>query len=336
MDFTILGKTGLRVSVAGIGCGGFSRLGLSHGRTEAEAADVVRTALDLGVNYIDTAASYETEGAVGQAIRRRDRGELVIATKGHLNRGDELLSGDHIQKCIDSSLKALGTDYIDVYQLHAPQPHMFDHLIDVALPVLLGARASGKIRHIGVTEAGRDHRHELLLRAALHDAFDVMLVAFHMMHQTARNGLFAELRSHQIGTVIMYAVRNLFARPERLRQVFQELSAAGEVPVEVASKANPLDFLLHKGGAQTPTEAAYRFARHEPGVHVVLFGTGDPAHVRTNVSAILKPPLPPEDLERIRILFSHLAGVGLDKTPRRLAMEYALRTATAAAEQLNS
>jgi aryl-alcohol dehydrogenase-like predicted oxidoreductase len=59
-------------------------------------------------------------------------------------------------------------------------------------------------------------------------------------------------------------------------------------------------------------EAAYRFVRHEPGVDVVLFGTGDVAHLRTNVASLLKPPLPQADRDKLAKLFGHLTGIGLD------------------------
>jgi aryl-alcohol dehydrogenase-like predicted oxidoreductase len=59
-------------------------------------------------------------------------------------------------------------------------------------------------------------------------------------------------------------------------------------------------------------DAAYRFVRHEPGVDVVLFGTGDAAHLRTNVASLLKPPLPQADQEKLAALFGHLTGIGLD------------------------
>ena len=68
MEFTQLGKTGLMVSVAGLGCGGGSRLGMNRGLSTAESVALVRTAMDLGVNYLDTAAVYGTEGLVGEAI----------------------------------------------------------------------------------------------------------------------------------------------------------------------------------------------------------------------------------------------------------------------------
>src|SRR5882757_8884321 len=68
MDYTTLGRTGLRVSVAGLGCGGFSRLGMSTGKSEAESVALVRLAIDSGITLIDTAANYGTEEIVGKAI----------------------------------------------------------------------------------------------------------------------------------------------------------------------------------------------------------------------------------------------------------------------------
>jgi len=77
---------------------------------------------------------------------------------------------------------------------------------------------------------------------------------------------------------------------------------------------NPLGFLIHEadGGATNVVEAAYRFVRHEPGVDVVLFGTGDPDHLRTNIASLLAPPLPLSDRQTLTKLFGHLVGVGLD------------------------
>ena len=66
------------------------------------------------------------------------------------------------------------------------------------------------------------------------------------------------------------------------------------------------------------TDAAYRYVRHEPGVDVVLFGTGSADHLRTNIASILKPPLPKADRDRLASLFSHLRGVGLEVPPPRI------------------
>ena len=111
----------------------------------------------------------------------------------------------------------------------------------------------------------------------------------------------------------MFAVRNIFSKPERLKTELRELAASRQLPRWLADAPNPLGFLIHEdGGAATVTEAAYRFVRHEPGVDVVLFGTGDPEHLRTNIASILKPPLPETDRRILARLFGHLVGVGLD------------------------
>jgi len=81
------------------------------------------------------------------------------------------------------------------------------------------------------------------------------------------------------------------------------------------SLSAPAYSINENGGAANITEAAYRFARHEPGVDVVLFGTGDPAHLRTNVASLLKPPLPEADRAKLAALFGQLTGVGMDSAP---------------------
>ena len=81
MEYTTLGRTGLEVSVAGLGCGGFSRLGLGTGKSEADAIAIIREAMDLGVNLFDTAAAYGTEPVLGKALAGVARDKVVICTK---------------------------------------------------------------------------------------------------------------------------------------------------------------------------------------------------------------------------------------------------------------
>ena len=80
MDTVMLGRTGVQVSAAGLGCGGHSRLGQSYGATAEQSSDLVRLALDLGVTYVDTAQAYGTESIVGAAVSgHRDR--VVVSSK---------------------------------------------------------------------------------------------------------------------------------------------------------------------------------------------------------------------------------------------------------------
>ena len=313
MEYVGLGRTGLRVSVAGLGCGGFSRLGLGRGKSEAEAIALIHQALDLGVNLFDTAAAYGTEAVLGKALAAVRREEVVIATKAPFNVSNPNSSAASAVASLDDSLRRLATDYIDVYQLHGVAPAAYDHARNVIAPALLKEKAKGKFRHLGITEtAPHDPEHKMLQRAVADGVWDVAMVGFHMMHQNARKAVLPLTRQYRVGTLLMFAVRNIFSRPGQLAATMQELAAEGEVPQWLAETEDPLDFLIYQGGAQSVIDAAYRFARHEPGVDVVLFGTGDREHLRTNIASLLAPPLPEMDRARLASLFGHLVGVGLD------------------------
>jgi len=318
MHYTTLGRTGLRVSVAGLGCGGSSKLGKALGKSEAESVAIVRRAIDLGVNIIDTAAAYGTEGIVGAAIRPLPRDSVVIATKMQIRRDGELVSGDDVATSVESSLRALGTDYIDVFQLHGVPPAAYDHAMEQLVPALLDQQAKGKIRFLGITEtAPNDPTHLMLQRAVADDCWQVVMLAFHMMNQNAREALFPLAMEHRVGTLLMFVVRSIFSVPGRLQETIKTLAAEGRVPAALAERKQPLDFLLHEGGASSVIDAAYRYGRHQPGADVVLFGTSDPAHLESNIASILKPPLPAADVARLVALFGDLEGIGLDLPIKR-------------------
>jgi aryl-alcohol dehydrogenase-like predicted oxidoreductase len=318
MEYVTLGRTGLRVSVAGLGCGGFSRVGLGTGKTEAESVALIRAALDLGVNLLDTASAYGTEGVVGQAIKAVPRDSVVVCTKTSTAQGEIRFAPDAVVKSLDNSLRILGTDYIDVFQLHAVRPEAYQHARDVIVPVLLKEKEKGKFRHLGLTEtAPNDPEQKMLQQAVQDDVWETAMLAFHMMHQNARANVFPGTQAKQIGTLLMFAVRSIFARPDQLNATMRELVASGQVQQRLINAHDPLGFLVHPGGASSVVDAAYRFVRHEPGVDVVLFGTGDQGHLRSNVESILKPPLPEADRDKLTALFGRLLGVGLDRPPTR-------------------
>ena len=309
MEYTTLGRTGLNVSVAGLGCGGNSKIGQGKGQREDESVALIRHALELGVNFLDTARGYGTEGVVGEAIKSVSRDSVVISTKHHAGG----VSAARLAEAVDTSLRELKTDYIDIYHLHGVHPDDYDHALNELAPVLLRAREAGKIRFLGITETSpNDHGQTMLSRAVDDDCWDVMMLGFNMMHQVARRRVFPRTRERKIGTLMMFVVRNLFSVPGRLQATMRELAADGRVPDWLAERENPLDFLVHAGGAESVIDAAYRYARHEPGADVVLFGTGRVAHLEANIASILKPPLPEADRDRLAELFGHLEGVGLD------------------------
>jgi aryl-alcohol dehydrogenase-like predicted oxidoreductase len=309
MDYTTLGRTGLRVSVAGLGTGGFSRLGLKAGKTEEQSARLIHEAVDLGINFIDTAANYGTEGVVGKALKTLPRDKVVIASKAQIRNG---AGAAEVTKSIDNSLKVMGTDYIDVFNLHGIELDEYDRAMSV-VPAMLEAKQKGKIRHVGITENPINDFTNAMLKRAVNDAvWEVYMVGFHMMHQGARRNVFPETQRKGIGTLLMFAVRSIFADPPRVAREMKALADKGLVETWLGETDDPLRFLVHEGGASNMIEAAYRYARHEPGVDVVLFGTGDAEHLRKNVTSLLKPPLPQADRDKLGKLFGHLTGIGLD------------------------
>jgi hypothetical protein len=129
--------------------------------------------------------------------------------------------------------------------------------------------------------------------------------------------VFGHTQAKGIGALLMFAVRSIFADPPRIAREVKELAAKGLVDPSLGATDDPLGFLIHDGGASNLVEAPCGYARHEPGVDVVLFGTGNAAHLRSNVAYLLKPPLPDVDRTKLAALFGHLSGIGLDDPGRR-------------------
>ena len=147
MEYRRLGDSGLKVSEIGLGCNNFGM------RIEQEATTaVVNAALEAGINFFDTADIYggaRSEVMLGQALGAR-RHDIVLATKFAMPVGEGLdKSGGsrrYVMRAVEASLKRLGTDYIDLYQMHQPDP---DTPIEETLGALDDLVTSGKVRYLG-------------------------------------------------------------------------------------------------------------------------------------------------------------------------------------------
>jgi aryl-alcohol dehydrogenase-like predicted oxidoreductase len=307
MDYTTLGRTGLRVSRMGLGCGGPSRLGLRGGGSPENAESVVRRALELGVNFFDTAETYRTEEILGRALKGVPRGEFVISSKkAATDRNDEFVSGEEFLRGIERSLRGLGLDHVDVYHIHALLPEEYDRAVAEIVPAMVRAREQGKIGHLGVTEEFiPDPGHQMLSRSLPDpDApWEVVMTGFNALNPSARARVFPRTGERGIGTLVMFAVRRALSRPERLRELLDDLERRGLLAPGALPAADPLGFLVGEGRAATLTEAAYRFASRQPGVDVVLSGTGSVGHLEANARAICSPALPADVLARLEQLF---------------------------------
>lgn len=307
MEYTILGRTGLKVSVMGVGCGGPSRAGKATGKTPEQSVALIRHAIDKGINFIDTAEQYRTERIVGEAINGYDRESLILSTK---KSAWSSLTPEKIEKSFNKSLKSLGTDYIDLYHLHAVLPEGYDKIVSESIPILQKLRDEGKIRFLGITEMfNTDLRHEMLQKALKDDYWDVMMVGFNILNQTARELIFPKTAERNIGTLIMFPVRLALSRTERLKKIISELIENGQLNQNDIDLENPLEFLIHEGGAKDLIDAAYRFCRYESGADVTLSGTGDIEHLKANLKSFSRPPLPKDDVLQIKKIFQNVNSV---------------------------
>ena len=307
MEYTTLGRTGLKVSVMGLGCGGPSRIGKATGHTEEESIAIIKHGINSGINFIDTAEVYRTEKIVGKSIEGFNRKDLVLSTKkstwGTIKPGNVI-------KSFERSLKDLGTDYIDIYHLHGVILEDYDYLYSEVVPILLEMRDQGKIRYLGITERfNPDPNHSMLQRALKDDVWDVMMVGFNILNQSARKRILLSAMEKNIGVLIMFAVRLALSRPARLKQCIDELIQNKQINPTEINKEDPLGFLIHDNGAESIVDAAYRFCNYEPGTHVILSGTGNLDHLKENIQIMQKPPLPEKDVIKLTEIFRNVDSI---------------------------
>lgn len=309
VQYRMLGRTGLRVSVLGLGCGGPSRLGQRSGKTEKQSVELVRRAMDLGINFIDTAESYGTETIVGKALAEVSRDEILVSTKKTLPGESHTDPGRTVRKGLEDSLKRLKTDYVDVYHLHGVNWNQYAFAADRLAPTLVRLREEGKIRSVGITEDFTlGPGHDMLQRALRDPYWDVVMVGFNLLNPSARRRVFRATAAENVGVLVMFAVRRALSDPLRLKSMLFELERRNLMRAGVGAK-EALDFLTGNGKAADLVETAYRFCLYEPGVHGVLMGTGNPEHLETNIATASKPPLSPGDLELLERLFGHIDSI---------------------------
>ena len=306
MEQIILGRTGISASVAGLGGGGHSRLGLAK-YGEEHAAGIVKKAFDAGVNFFDTSAAYKTEGAIGRGLQGIARDKYYVSSKFPYNGfGGEFEKPEALMQTLENCLRLLHSDYIDVYHLHGLTPEDYEQAKETFIPVMEKARDQGKLRFLGVTERFMiDRSHEMLKQALADDIFDVVMTGFNFLNPSAAKTVLPLTIKNNTGVLCMFAVRTALSNPESLKANLDVIAARGQGGPGFTPSIDILDFITAYG-AESVINAAYRFCRHTPGIGVTLTGTSSAEHLEENLRAIQMPPLPDSILTKLEELFGNV------------------------------
>ncbi|MFD7524263.1 aldo/keto reductase [Paenibacillus chitinolyticus] len=204
MKYRTLGKTGLKVSVIGVGTWQF---GGEWGQdfTQDEVDAVLDKAKELGINLIDTAECYGdhlSESFIGNYLSRRGREGWVVATKfGHHYhdrfKRDERFSAEDMIGQLDASLKALGVDYVDLYQFHSGTDSVFDN--DALWTALDKQKQVGKILHIGTSIAKNDNLHQVA--ASTQVGSEAIQVVYNRLDRAPEESVFQSCLQQNLGVL---------------------------------------------------------------------------------------------------------------------------------------
>ncbi len=317
MEYTTLGRTGLSVSRVGFGGGGIGEVWGSTTRDEAVRA--VHRALDLGINFFDVAPAYgdgKAEEALGLALDGRTE-DVIIATKVRLSAGDMGNITGAVQRSMETSLRLLKRDSVDVLHVHnrftRGRGDVANSLSadDVLGPVLDAYRAmqqSGKTRFIGLS--AMDHDVPTLNQIMDSGHWDTVLAYYNLLNWTAQeppppgidlfdNGQNIQLaKKHNMGVIGIrsHAAGALSAGLDR------PMPAGNDLLHRDVDSAAMLDFLL-EGDIETLSQAAMVFCLMNPNIHTTVPGVKNRAETEEIAGCVDLGPIPPDNMIRLRRLY---------------------------------
>jgi aryl-alcohol dehydrogenase-like predicted oxidoreductase len=294
MNYRRLGRTNLQVSEISLGT---VEIGIDYGipvvgegrrPSEAEATDTLNRALDLGVNFIDTARAYgESEAIIGQALKSR-RDEYLLATKvshliweGYTGKGLR----QRMEASIAQSLRALQTNVIDLLYIHNATPELVQR--GEAMEIMGDAQRAGHARFIGATTYG-----EAAPLAVLEDGrFDCVQVAYNLLDRWFEERVAPLAQQNDVGVIIRSVLLKgaLTYRYAHLPEELRELREAVE----------GIDLLRSSEDSSLP-ELAYRFVLAHPAVSTALVGTGHVHELQETLSFMGRGALPSKLLNDLR------------------------------------
>jgi len=304
MQYKILGRTGLRVSVVGLGT--MVHAGHFGPMKDSESLSAIDTAFELGVNFIDTSDAYGagySETLLGSALKGR-RDKVILATKGGNvmvgpERGKRNFDPAYIARVLDESLKRLQTDRIDLYQLHNPTVDIIER--GEVWGVLARAKKEGKIRYYGVSINTIDEG----VVAVKNGRSDTVQLEYNLLAQEPAEKIFPLAQQANVGIIARIPLRRgvltgkmTMADEQRFQgEDVRARSYKGDALAKELAKADQLRFLVH-GPVKSLGQAAIAFCVAHPAVSVTIPGARNDQQMRENASGA-DITLPAEDLARV-------------------------------------
>ncbi len=329
MEMRVFGRSGMRLSALGFGCGAVGGLMVRGEPADRERA--IARAVEAGVNYFDTAVQYgdgESEKNLGRALQSLKRSDFFVGTKVRLPAAETYRIGEAIAQSLDGSLSRLRLDHVDIFHLHnsitasGGGPALsVEQVLGEAVPAFERLRQAGKIRFLGLTAVGDT--------AALHRVvdsgkFDSAQVVYNMLNPSAASDLPANYPAQDYGRLLdrttaagtgVIAIRVLAGGALSGSAARHPIASPPPAPIGSAmnydadvARARRLAPLVTEGFAASLTEAAARFALSQPAIGTILVGIATPDQFEEALSAVAKGPLPAAALERLSALQRDFAG----------------------------
>jgi aryl-alcohol dehydrogenase-like predicted oxidoreductase len=329
MEYRVFGRSGLKVSALGFGCGAVGGFMVRGDHVEQERT--VARAIEAGVNYFDTAVQYgdgESEKNLGRVLQRLKQANVFVGTKVRLPPTDYGRIADAVATSLDASLKRLGRDHVDIFHLHnaitetggGPALSVKQVLGDV-VPAFERLREQGKIRFPGVTAIGDTTALQQVIDARV---FVSAQVVYNMLNPSAGEALpknypaqdYGRLFDHTQKTGVgVVGIRVLAGGA--LSGSTERHPIAGPAPEPIGSalnydadveRARRLAPLVKEGFAASLTEAATRFALSHPAMGTILVGLATPEQFEGSLAAVEKGPLPQAALDLLSALRQAFSG----------------------------
>jgi L-galactose dehydrogenase/L-glyceraldehyde 3-phosphate reductase len=329
MEMRPYGRTGMKVSVLGFGCGAVGGLMVRGNPVDQQRA--IARALEVGVNYFDTAVAYgngESEKNLGRILQELKPADAIVGTKVRLPSATFGQIRETVAASLEASLSRLRCDRVDIFHLHnavttngGGEALSVRQVLDEVVPAFQRLRQLGKIRFLGLTCVGETSA----LRQVIDEgAFDSAQVVYNMLNPSAAVALpanypaqdYARLLDHTkaAGTGVI-AIRVLAGGALSGSAERHRIASPPPEPIGSAitydgdiARARRLLPLVTEGFAESLTEAATRFAITQPAVGTILVGMATPQQLEDAFAAVAKGPLPAAAIERLTALRQGFAG----------------------------